>query len=248
MELGANELHVWSVRLNGSDATVAAFSQLLPASERERCARFHFEIHRRRFAVSHGALRILLARYSGIPPQQIKFRYGHAGKPVVDDSHANLAFNMSHSGDLAVYAVARECELGVDVEQIRPMADLERVASHFFSEEECGDLFALPAGERTQAFFRCWTRKEAYIKALGEGLNVPLQNFRVTLLPDEPAALVYTKLEPGGDWQIHHLTPDPMFAGAVAYQGVRRELRACPIVEAEAFRNASATPAHPGHW
>ncbi len=233
MELGADELHVWYVKLAGCGETVAAFEKILSTAERESCHRFYHDVHRRAYALSHGVLRLLLARYLGAPAREIALRYGHAGKPALDHPGAALEFNMSHSGDLAVYAFAIGCPVGVDVEQVRPMPDLESVAAHFFAGEECADLLALSPADRTEAFFRCWTRKEAYIKATGEGISAALKSFRVSLRADEPAALRHTAQGSDHAWQIEHLEPAPGYLGAVAYEGVRRRLRQWPLTAAD---------------
>jgi 4'-phosphopantetheinyl transferase len=225
MELGPRDLHIWRVSLLVSEEQVARWEQVLPAPEIERSRRFYHAVHRRAYTVSHGVLRTLLAKYLGASPQQLAFCYGRAGKPALEDMGTDLAFNMSHSGDLAVYAFARDCRLGVDIEQVRPMADLELVASQFFSAEERSELLALEAADRVAAFFRCWTRKEAYIKAIGDGLLIPLKSFRVSLAPGQPAALLHAADSNLADWHMHHLAPAADYVGAVAHDGAARQVR-----------------------
>jgi len=233
VELDDLDIHIWPVKLIASDQAVAAFEKTLSAQEAERCGRFHFEQHRRAYALAHGALRWLLARYLGIAPDQIAFRYGPAGKPALDLTGAPLEFNMSHTQDLAVYAFARRCQLGVDVEHVKPMPDLESVARRFFSAEECSELFALAAEQRVQSFFRCWTRKEAYVKATGEGILMALDTFQVSLAPEgTPLRL---RVPPGTNqsWHLHAFVPGPGYLGAVAYDGAERAVREWPLVESE---------------
>src|SRR5579872_6085667 len=224
MDLGERDVHVWCVKLIGSDEAVAAFEKTLSAREADRCARFYQTPHRRAYAISHGVLRQLLGRYLGMAPEQIEFQYGRADKPELANASADLAFNMSHSGDLAVYAFARQCQLGVDVEHVRPLPDLELVAARFFGPEERSDLLALDGQERTHAFFRCWTRKEAFIKATGDGLSMRLDHFRVSLAPRQ-AALIHAEQGDVRCWHMSHLEPATDYVGAVAYDGVAREMR-----------------------
>ena len=162
------------------------FSQLLAPDETARAARFHFDHLQRRFILSRGALRILLGHYLDIAANRIEFRYGSRGKPSLA-APAGIHFNASHSGDVALFAFTLHCEIGVDVEEMRPISDMREIASRFFCAEESTELMALPADERERAFFLCWTRKEAYLKAVGEGLYAPLNDFCVTLRPGEPA-------------------------------------------------------------
>lgn len=231
MELGDRDLHIWSAKLHASDAAIAAFEKILSPEEADRCGRFHQAQHRRSYAVSHGVLRSLLGRYLGISPELVAFRYERAGKPVLAIPGTPLAFNMSHSGDLAVYAFAKDCHLGIDVEQVRPVPDLEGVACRFFSPEECSQMLGLDGAERIEAFFRCWTRKEAYIKAVGDGLSMPLDKFQVSLAPGEPG-LLHAVEGHEGPWHMHHLEPEEGYIGAVAYSGAGRAVtnrgQACP--------------------
>ncbi|MFY9779397.1 MAG: 4'-phosphopantetheinyl transferase superfamily protein [Candidatus Baltobacteraceae bacterium] len=223
------EVHVWSVRLDEDAAALAEFAQLLAEDERERAARLRFERDRRAFVLARGALRILLGAYAGEPPAEIAFAYGAAGKPRLA-SGAPLDFNVSHSGGFALFAFARDCELGLDVEAVRPVERLDEIAERFFCTEERQELRALSAAERELAFFRCWTRKEAFIKATGEGLSAPLDRFRVTLRPGEAARLLHV----GGDrgqaraWTMHDLALGTAYAGALAYRKPPLTLRMMP--------------------
>ncbi|MBZ5607013.1 MAG: 4'-phosphopantetheinyl transferase superfamily protein [Acidobacteriia bacterium] len=151
--------------------------------------------------------------------------YGPKGKPALV-TPAGVSFNTSHSGGLAVFAFTPGCELGVDLERIRPLPDLQDVAQRFFCSEETSDLLALPAGQQERAFFLCWTRKEAYIKATGDGLSVPLDAFRVELRPGEAARFIHVAhdVKAAKAWTLHDLDFGPDYAAALAYQDAERPL------------------------
>jgi 4'-phosphopantetheinyl transferase len=202
------------------------FAELLTPDERQRAARFAFDHLRHSFTLARGALRILLGRSLDAAPGEIRFTYGAKGKPgLVDQGRAR--FNLSHSGALALIAITLDCEIGVDIEQIRPMPDLHGIASRFFSAEEEVDLMSLDEDQRVAGFFRCWTRKEAYIKAIGDGLSAPLDDFAVSLRPGAPARMLHL----GGDtkqaaeWTLQDLVIEPGYAAAVAYRDSSRTIR-----------------------
>jgi 4'-phosphopantetheinyl transferase len=212
------EIHVWHRSLAVAVAEREALYALLDPEERQRAGRFHFETSRDAFIVSHGWLRTLLGRYLNTDPRRVEFTFGHRGKPAVQGTP--LRFNLSHSGAMAACAVTRNEEIGIDIELIRPMSDLESVARRFFHPEECRKLLALNGEDRETAFFRCWTRKEAYIKALGDGLSAELDRFEVTLAPGEPAAFVQIDGRPAAaEWSLFGLDVGPDYTGAVAVRG-----------------------------
>ena len=221
--LAGGEVHVWRAWLDADDAIVAALRGLLAPHERERADRFHFPKDRRHFTVARGLLRTLLARYTGRPAELISFDYNKYGRPAlaVGEPAEDLRFNVSHSKGLALYAFARGREVGVDVEFLRGEFAGEEIAVRFFSPAEVAALRALPAAERTRAFFACWTRKEAYIKAHGLGLSLPLDGFDVSLAPGEPAALLGTRHDPAQSerWTLRELSPAPGYAAALAVEG-----------------------------
>ena len=215
---------MWSADLRPPVERVEALRRLLTAAEIDRAERFRFDRHRRRFIVRRGTLRLLAGWYLDRDPAHLRFAEGEKGKPFIHQPGAaaeHLCFNLSDSKDLAIYAFTRGAELGVDVEILRPMPDADGIAKHFFSTEEQESLLQVPSAEKSQAFFNCWTRKEAYIKAIGEGLSEPLDRFSVTLLPEEPARLVHL----GGDrrraagWELHHMVPESGAVGALALEG-----------------------------
>ena len=188
------EVHLWVASLKPAPGRVEELRRLLTVEECARADRFHFDRHRRRFIVRRGVLRLLLATYLDQEPEALRFEEGEKGKPFVTqetaESEATLHFNLSDSKDLAVYAFTLGAELGVDVEILRPMPDAQQIAERFFSTEEQERLRRVPPERKARAFFNCWTRKEAYIKAIGQGLSEPLDRFSVTLLPEEQARFV----------------------------------------------------------
>lgn len=196
---------------------------LLSADERERAERFHFRRDRDHFIAARGLLRLLLSRYLGLPPQQLSFSYSPYGKPslAAERDRARLRFNVSHSQGIALYAFTLEREIGVDVEYIRQDVVGESVAEHFFSAQEVASLRSLPAEVQPQAFFNCWTRKEAFIKARGEGLSFPLDQFDVSLVPGEPAALISTRndLLEASRWSLQTLPVEEGYVAALAVEG-----------------------------
>ena len=216
--LDPDEVHVWAADLD--HLPEASLRGALSADERDRAGRFHFERDRRRFVVARGLLRLLLGRYLDVDPAALAFGYGPRGKPFLD-GFEEPRFNLSHSGGLALLAFASGRDVGVDIEQERPLPGSEDIALHYFSAWEAAELRRLRADEREAAFFRCWTRKEAFIKATGDGLSQPLDAFDVTLAPGEPARLlrVLGEHEAARRFWLEDLRPAPDFAGALAVDG-----------------------------
>ena len=221
-EITQEELHLWLARLDLPDQRVAMLSRTLSPDEQERAQRFRFGEDRRRFVVARGVLRTILGSYTGLPPAQLKFAYSPAGKPGLDTKtgqhSASLSFNLAHSGEMALYAICLNRRVGVDIEQLRPQVAEEHVAERFFSPQEVAALRGLPPDEQGPAFFRCWTRKEAYIKARGEGLAIPLNRFVVTFGPGDPVALLHTgdQNESANHWFLHAVDAAPGYEAAVA--------------------------------
>ena len=214
-----DEIHVWQAWLDRGAEEVQRLESFLAPEEIARAHRFHFERDRNHYVVGRGLLRELLGRYLGQAPSALEFSYGEQGKPALAGAAASsgLSFNLSHSGGLAVYAFARERSLGVDVERVKPDFASDDIARRYFSTREVNDLLALPIAERTEAFFRCWTRKEAYIKARGEGLRIPLDGFSVSFLRNQSAQFL------GGVescWHLAALNPPEGYAAALVYNGV----------------------------
>lgn len=197
--------------------------RLLSSDEQHRAERFHFEFLRNRFVVARSMLRILLSHYVHLPPQNIVFRYAITGKPALAriSSHtmSELKFNLSHSCDLALYAITLGREVGVDVELVKPIPDFEKIAEQYFSPTECEDLASVSVDKKLEAFYSCWTRKEAYIKAVGEGLSIPLNSFSVPMQPGSPIRFTNSYAVPpqASDWAFHELRPSNGYIGSLAF-------------------------------
>jgi 4'-phosphopantetheinyl transferase len=223
LALPANKIHVWCAKLEQTPASIRQSFQGLSQDERERAQHFHFERDRRRFIVSHGALRVILGRYLRIEPDHVSFDYAPHGKPYLAQAlnPCGIQFNMAHSNELAVYIFARGREAGIDVEYVHPIPELDQIAARFFSASENLVLRAIPAGQRVEAFFNCWTRKEAYIKALGVGLAQPLDQFQVSLIPGEPARLLKVEGLPEqiARYSMEAFVPAPGYIAALMVEG-----------------------------
>ncbi|HJQ31620.1 MAG TPA: 4'-phosphopantetheinyl transferase superfamily protein [Pyrinomonadaceae bacterium] len=235
--LPGEEVHVWRALLDAPEVRVRRLLELLAPDERERAARFHFERDRRRFTVARGLLRGILGGYLNSAPEALRFVYGAQGKPalVAEQNPGGLRFNVSHSEGVALFAFARGREVGVDVERVSSRVSCEEIAGRFFSPGEVARLRALPAELREAAFFDCWTRKEAYIKARGEGLSLPLDGFDVSLGPGEPTALLANRLDPAevARWSLRALAPWPGVAAAVVAEGRGWRLKCWRLPEDE---------------
>jgi len=226
LALGPDDVHVWRVSLVQARADVAALADVLRDDERARAARFVFDRDRDAFTVARGSLRILLGRYLDRPPRDIELGYRDKGKPyLLTPPGEPVRFNVSHSGEIALLAFARGREIGVDVERSRPMSDLLAVGRLSFSPPEYAALCGLPERDHQAAFFACWSRKEAFIKATGEGVS-QLNDFEVSLLPGEPARIVRI----GGAvpaqprWTMRELPAIVGYAVALVVEGPRFEL------------------------
>jgi 4'-phosphopantetheinyl transferase len=228
------EIHVWTVQLDASDRQTEESLSWLSSKERARALAFRFDHDRRNFILSHGALRTLLGDLQQDHPRGVKFIYGPRGKPTLQNTNASVTFNMAHSGNVAAYAFTVDCPIGIDIERVRPLPDLESLAARFFNPAEVADLLSLSGSDRLNGFFTCWTRKEAYIKAMGDGLAIDLASFRVTLVSDAPPRLVsvdgLSSEEP--EWTLHHLTPEPDCIAALAYPDAPRPVSSHPAISA----------------
>lgn len=226
--LDETTVHVWLVAAEQMAPSVGRLATLLAADERHRAARFHFARDRQRYIVAHGLLRVLLGSYLGYPPERLEFVSGPHGKPALAGAAgaSPLRFNLSHAHGRVLYAVTSQREVGVDIEEQRELPDAEQIAERFFSVREREVWRAVPAHEKSAAFFACWTRKEAYLKAIGMGLAMPLDAFAVSLAPGEPARLVEVKGGPyePARWSLRDLPPIPGYAAALAVEGHGWEL------------------------
>jgi 4'-phosphopantetheinyl transferase len=216
---GPGEVRIWTADLEPGAAAVDRLVPLLSVDERERAGRFHFRRDAMRWIAARAALREILGGCLDADPRAVAFTYGDKGKPALaaPASGLDLQFSLAHSAHLAAYAVTVGCPVGVDVERLRPLPDMDQIAERTFSRRECTALRGLPVALRPAGFFNCWTRKEAYIKALGEGLSYPLDRFSVSLAPGLPARLEAVEVEPGHveTWTMEALPVRAGFAGAV---------------------------------
>jgi 4'-phosphopantetheinyl transferase len=221
--LSVGEAHVWRLNLNLQHKLLLDLERTLSEDEIQRADRFYFRQDRERFVASHGWLREILGRYLHVEPQQLQFCNNSHGKPSLDGISAKhrLCFNLSHSHQIGLLALCLDRDIGVDIEHIRPERDAVQIAQRFFSTYEVTTLLAVPDDLQEEAFFNCWTRKEAYIKARGEGLAMPLDRFSVTLLPGETALLLHTLPDPeeASRWSLFHIDPEPGYVGALAVEG-----------------------------
>ena len=221
--LTAGEAHIWRVYLDQDRLTIQRTLQLLSEDERQRAAKYYFQRDRKHFVSARGALRMILSRYIDLPPEHIRFSVNQYGKPSLqqglDDDLPR--FNVAHSGAIALYAFAKGREVGVDVEYVTGDSSNLEVAERFFSPTETSMLRRVAPEARTVAFFDCWTRKEAYIKARGEGLSHPLQRFTVSLNPGQPASLLTTDDDPheASRWTLIDLFPGFEYRAALAVEG-----------------------------
>lgn len=223
LTIDSSEVHVWRATVDEPPASIDCYLHTLAADERTKAERYYFERDRLRFIIAHGVLRAILSLYLNESPKRLSFCEGSHGKPALalDSGGDSIRFNMSHSHRMALYAVTRSREVGIDLEFVRCDLEAEQIAERVFSPREIAELRALPAALRRNAFFLCWTRKEAYIKAKGEGLSLPLDQFDVSLIPGEPAALLNTRPDSGEAlrWRLQELIPDPGYAAALAVEG-----------------------------
>ena len=219
-EIPPREVHIWVIALDLEDDQVDYHRQILSQEERVRANRFHFERHRRRYIVSQGIVRRILGNYLDAEPAELIYELGDHGKPALagEQIETNLHFNLTHSHEIALFAMVREVEVGIDVEFYRPMDDFDSIAARFFSAAEQSAYFSLPKDLRPQGFYNCWTRKEAFIKAIGDGLSYPLEKFDVSLVPGEPAQLFRIENEPQevSYWTLEAFYPLEEYTAAVA--------------------------------
>jgi 4'-phosphopantetheinyl transferase len=223
LALADHEVHVWRAPLELPTSQVKQLGSILTDDEVERASRFVFEIDRQRFIVARGTLRSILSRYITTSPGQLRFSYNQYGKPLLASGFSSylLNFNLSHSGSMALYAITRSMEIGVDVERLRSNFEYEEIAERFFSANEAAILRTIPAERKLEAFYNCWTRKEAYIKAHGKGLSLPLDSFDVSFAPGDPPRVLITREEPqeSSRWTLLDLRPGPGYVGALAVKG-----------------------------
>jgi 4'-phosphopantetheinyl transferase len=223
VSLADGEVHIWRAELDLPAKQVESLRRYLAGDELEKSGKFYFEKDRARYIVAHGLLRLILSRYAQSEPGELGFCLSDYGKPALaGESCGNaIRFNLSHSHGLALVAVNRHREIGIDLEWVRDDLEVEQIANRFFSPREVAMLHELSQAMRNEAFFRCWTLKEAYIKALGKGLSLPLHRFTVSVAPGQAKALLEVEGDSEGlsHCDLAALAPGPGYVGAVAVEG-----------------------------
>jgi len=227
--LPAGEIHIWHTLLHTSSSDMKKLLGVLSADEIEKSEKYIHREDRNHFIIARGVLRSILGRYLSLHPSEIQFSYSEFGRPELNcgGGPPQLRFNVSHSGDRALIALVHNKQVGVDIEQWREGVLEENVAERFFSDQEVAALHTLPKEKQVEGFFACWSRKEAYIKALGEGLSVPLDAFTVTLVPGEPAALIQTSIDfqTPMSWSLVNLPVGHGYSAAFAVHGDPLQVR-----------------------
>lgn len=237
-------IYVWTLPTTASSQMPAGFEQLLAPDEARRAAQIRSLPQRQSFVATRCALRVLLGRVLALSPREVQFHYGRYGKPSVSQSE-EIGFNVSHSGELSAIAVTRGCQIGIDLELIRSLPDWEQVVHRFFCSEEAGQIMALPPGERERAFFACWARKEAYLKANGSGLSKSPDSFSVRETAEEDGTLRIQEnggVPPSAPWTIQDLHLSPDYAAALAYRDRKRSLKIMGLQDFELFRMTDEIP------
>ncbi|GAC1389445.1 MAG: 4'-phosphopantetheinyl transferase superfamily protein [Ktedonobacteraceae bacterium] len=223
MLLANDEIHIWCASLDQSDAFQAHLWGILSADEQVRAKQFRFEAGKRHFIVGRGLLRLILGRYQQVAPKQLQFSYSTNGKPFLahQNSEKSIQFNVSHSQSLALYAFVQHTAIGVDIEYMRPFPDAAQIVDHFFSVQEKALFHTFPTDKQTEAFFAGWTRKEAYLKACGDGLLYPLHLVEVSLTPGEPAHILSIggSIQRASQWFLQDLVLSSGYKAALAIEG-----------------------------
>ncbi len=216
------EVHVWAIPLGSPPAGCAALGLVLSPDERHRAARFRFDLHRNRFIAGRGRLRMILGRYLNLEPSAIEFDYSERGKPFLAGRlrQSGFEFNFSNSGPLALLGVTRDQAVGVDLEAVRPIQDVERLVARFFSPRENAIFHTVSEEHKPAAFFNLWTRKEAWLKATGQGIGHALNQVEVSFLSGDEAKFLGL---PSGfslsAWHLRSMMPAPGFVAALATAG-----------------------------
>ena len=222
-----SDIHIWRLDTTPAHAPVHALWPLLDEDEQARAARFRFENDRLRFVAAHGLVRCVLGWYLQEPPQRLRFAFGPRGKPAITAKGASdICFNLSHAADVALLGLARRREIGIDIEVVRAGLAQEGIAERFFAPAEVAELRSLPVTEQDEAFFACWTRKEAYVKARGDGLAMALSEFQVSLAPGNPPRLTvgYGSTQRPQRWSLYDLGLRPTYCAALVVEGNKSAL------------------------
>jgi 4'-phosphopantetheinyl transferase len=218
--LGAQDIHVWCMSLECTESELVTHRRLLSDDERRRADKFLFDRHRRRFAVGRSSLRQILSNYVDVLAADIQFAYSGLGKPRLVGSEVGhgLCFNFSNSHERALLAIAKDVEIGVDIERVRSRDSLDGLAERFFAPTEKQYILGQSDPERTTSFFHCWTRKEAFLKAIGKGLTFPLRDVTVELVPEATVRILQINdaFERAPEWMLDNLVVEPDYVAALA--------------------------------
>jgi 4'-phosphopantetheinyl transferase len=224
--LRVGEVHVWAASLEQSFASMAALEELLSPAERNRADRYRVDRERRRYVVAHGILRRVLAGYRSGDPRTLRFTTGKRGKPALSQETGPTAirFNLAHAEEVALIAVTLDREIGVDIERVQPMSELDSIVENFFSRRERDTLRGMETTAKENAFYRCWTRKESYAKAVDDCLSVVLRGFDTMPSPARAHLPVFDAAQDRRGGTVHELLPAEGYVGAVAIDGPVRRL------------------------
>ena len=235
--LDPNLIDVWPVSLLADQSDFPILRSLLGSEEVLRADQFRTQELQQRYTLVHAALRVLLGRYLNENPAALQFTTSRNGKPRLQGDRPPW-FNLSHSDGVALIGVTAACEIGIDIETIRPLPDMIDLAKRFFCAEETEDLMSLDPKDQSKAFYSCWTRKEAYLKATGDGLQARLDHFRVSLRPSEPVRLLHIggSATRAAQWTLHNIDSLESSIGALAHPGPPLHLRLMPLVSAGQLR------------
>jgi len=244
MRLDPRHVHLWAAVLEEFVDEVSKFRDLLSSVEQTAAQKFRFDKDRNRYVIRHGVLRLIMSRYLRQPPSEIEFHLGAYGKPELRGNGAGtpLFFNTSHSADVAVFAIASACPIGVDVESTREIPEIEVIARRFFLSGETRTLMDLPAESRVQAFYACWTRKEALLKATGKGITEDLEKVEVTLAPQDEPRVVSISGEPGAheQWRLQPFSPALGYVGCLAYRNSVLALNSWRVAKSTLWRGCDS--------
>ena len=221
------DVHIWAASLDSEAESCEELSEILSPDEKERATHLVFPLHRDRFIAARALLRMVLSSYVHHPPQDIEFRYSRHGKPSLAKSCGGdlLQFNLSHSEGLVLYAVTQSRPVGIDIECIRRLNDMGSMVKGFLSESERHQLYSLPSNQQLRAFFAAWTRKEAYLKAIGAGISESMQHVEVSLAPETPAKFLKIPCPAGHSWQLLDLDPASGYVASLAVEGRDLDMR-----------------------
>jgi 4'-phosphopantetheinyl transferase len=243
LSLDWDTVHVWAVCLQADEDTLTRLASTLASVEKKRAEAFHFDRDRNRFVVGHGTLRTILGRYLRAEPARIWLENGPNGKPLLGGEFARsgLQFNLAHCKDLALLAVTRGRVVGVDLEKVCPMEGAEEMAACFCSPREKAEFDSLPIDQKDEAFFRLWTRKEAWLKATGTGIGESLDEVEVSFRPDETARFIHLPEHAGTiarGWNLQEFIPSPGFVAALVFPGEAAQISCWKYHEEEQFEYA----------